>query len=196
MSPSINTICQDEETRTFYLFPQLPKELQLQIWESAISSRICDLVRYYVPSSDLERAQRRSIKGFKAEPPAPSILHACTEARQVAMKYYSIAFKYHYMTFVKRLYIDFTCDALRIPYVVFASILRGGYIQQSDGVFTRLKYLIVEGPLEYRDCMNAFLVFRGLNRLVVEDPEGEPSLSRRLERIMPGCISMSLNTHK
>jgi hypothetical protein len=184
--------------QTFHLFPQLLKELQLQIWEfAAFSSRICDLARYFVPSSDLEGTQRRVIKGVKAEPLAPSILYACIEARQAAMKYYSLVFANHYWKFVKCVYINFACNAFRITCVVFIGILLGSYIEQSDDVFARLKFLIVDRPLEYSHCMEAFLVFRSLNSLVIEDSEGEPSLNRRVERVMLGCIvSMSLNTCK
>lgn len=88
----------------FYLFPWLPKELQLQIWKIAAADIDAQIITI---SSDTERAKSSQQANqyhqgsayiqsetifLRAQYIVPNILHACGDAREMALKYYRPVF--------------------------------------------------------------------------------------------------------
>jgi len=65
-----------DDRRVFTLFPSLPVELRLKIWEFSILSRI--LTAEYTPKLHLRLCT------------SPSILHTKTEFREVGLRYYEV----------------------------------------------------------------------------------------------------------
>jgi hypothetical protein len=78
---------------SFHLFPQLPLELRLQIWEEAIPSPRILHIKETAPSSDPGSYdhQRRNWT-TTAQVPPPSMLLVNHESFDVASKYYELAF--------------------------------------------------------------------------------------------------------
>ena len=75
---------------TFTLFPHLPAELRIQIWNMTASPRIVKIriylkdpnLREKIPTDFYYRYLRQNRNEYLASPPpAPAILHTCREAR-------------------------------------------------------------------------------------------------------------------
>ncbi|KAH6672408.1 hypothetical protein B0J14DRAFT_564042 [Halenospora varia] len=67
---------------TFHPFSQLPIELQIQIWEFALSSLPPRLLEIHESEGDPTRCFA----------PLPSLLHTCHQSRYLALKFYTLSF--------------------------------------------------------------------------------------------------------
>lgn len=80
---------------TFSLFPRLPVEVRLLIWEETCrQGRLITVFTCQDPLEDEQSLGHGNIPfyTFKSRDPIPSILHATREARAVARKFYTLAF--------------------------------------------------------------------------------------------------------
>ncbi|KAF8851572.1 hypothetical protein BDZ45DRAFT_143283 [Acephala macrosclerotiorum] len=85
----------------FYLFPYLPAEIRMQIWEAALPSRIINIhaVRgrfFWSRPEDSERRSANWIYPFEHvwvdKVPVPSILQVNRESREVGLRHYQLLF--------------------------------------------------------------------------------------------------------
>lgn len=94
----------------FYIFRWLPKELQLQIWETAAADNDAQIIeigtevhsntepyvdQYHMGNAYVHQSSacpHKEITSIAAKYIIPSILHACQDAREVALKYYRPVF--------------------------------------------------------------------------------------------------------
>lgn len=65
------------ETHAFHVFPLLPSELRIQIWQEAVTPRFVEV------RARPKRAAPDAITHILTRTPAPSLLHACHESRAV-----------------------------------------------------------------------------------------------------------------
>jgi 2EXR family len=93
---------------TFTLFPHLPFELRLKIWEHALSEPRTVTISCQREMLDRER---RFAKAFTSPTPPPSLLHTCRESRSEALSQYTPAFKTD--TSEIYTYFSFSRDTLR-----------------------------------------------------------------------------------
>lgn len=86
---------------TFELFPRLPQELRLQIWELSLSPRVVNLI--YDEKYD-------KYFSFNSKPPA--ILHASRESRAVGLKVDTLKLAFGTDSHEPSIYFDFARDTL------------------------------------------------------------------------------------
>lgn len=101
---------------TFPLFPDLPVELRLKVWELLLQPRIIIAACLDAATEAPKRAQlarRRSL------PRVPPLLHVCAEARALALRRYGLAFAWRIPSMVAapasrgpRVWFDFAADTL------------------------------------------------------------------------------------
>lgn len=80
---------------TFALFPELPTELRLQIWESLLRPRIVIAACFDTTAADdddAEGAKRAQLARRARLRPVPALLHVCRETRRLALGRYELAF--------------------------------------------------------------------------------------------------------
>ncbi|CZR56325.1 uncharacterized protein PAC_06213 [Phialocephala subalpina] len=88
---------------TFRLFSKLVPELRLKIWEAAR------------PVARIVRITKRKQPGLPvvySPAKVPALLHACSESRQVALRWYELAFQTR-QDLSSIIYLDHSCD---VPY--------------------------------------------------------------------------------
>jgi hypothetical protein len=75
---------------TFHLFPQLPSELRLKVYDFALSTP-----RTVVVSCKREKIEgtREFAETFTSQNPVPALLHTCRESRIEGLKVYKPAFR-------------------------------------------------------------------------------------------------------
>ncbi|EGS23838.1 uncharacterized protein CTHT_0005450 [Thermochaetoides thermophila DSM 1495] len=90
-SSSSTTISSSSESQgqTFHLFPLLPPELRLKIWECLIQPRIVAAACF---DSRFEAQRRVQLTCRPRRPAVPVLLHVCRESRELALKHYQLAF--------------------------------------------------------------------------------------------------------
>ena len=93
---------------TFTLFPHLPFELRLKIWEHALSEPRTVTISCQREMLDRER---RFAKAFTSPTPPPSLLHTCRESRSEALSQYIRTFTTD--TSEIYTYFSFSRDTLR-----------------------------------------------------------------------------------
>jgi 2EXR family len=93
---------------TFHLFPHLPFELRLKIWDHALSSP--RTVTLSCQREMLDR-ERRFAKAFTSSTPTPPLLSTTRESRLEALSRYTPSFKTDTSSICT--YISFTQDTLR-----------------------------------------------------------------------------------
>lgn len=81
-------------SRTFHLFPRLPTEIRLMIWEFSIVKRTIianyEGERFQLAGKDITDPLPHSLRN--TTPLIPPILHVNREAREVGLKYYELAY--------------------------------------------------------------------------------------------------------
>ncbi|KAG4433461.1 hypothetical protein IFR05_011065 [Cadophora sp. M221] len=96
---------------TFTLFPELPFELRLKIWNCIASGPRTVTITY---GSQATRHKGKTISrfdGWGTPEPTPVILHICHESRAEALKLYQLAFGSHFH--IAKIYFNFSTDILR-----------------------------------------------------------------------------------
>lgn len=92
----------------FPLFSQLPQELRLKIWKMTTEDSRVVLIQETVT---LQRG-----RGFTSPTPIPAVLHACSEAREVALKNYLLCSPAHsdhgVVGLPARVYFNLHCDTV------------------------------------------------------------------------------------
>lgn len=89
----------DMRSKQFVFFPRLPLELRRMVWDFAIPDGPRTVTIYsqkeaYVTNEDGHAACNPSIPA-KSSSMAPALLHVNRESREIALKFYSLAFKEH-----------------------------------------------------------------------------------------------------
>ncbi|KAL2072644.1 hypothetical protein VTL71DRAFT_11987 [Oculimacula yallundae] len=121
---------------TFTLFPQLPFELRLKIWQCIATGPRTVTITY---GSQATRYKGRTISrfdGWRTPEKVPVILHICLESRAEALKSYQLAFGSHFHA--AKIYFNFSTD-----------ILRFGNGPETDYLL-RVPDWIRAGPADYR----------------------------------------------
>jgi hypothetical protein len=92
----------------FDLFPRLPAELRIRVWELAAFPRLVHL-----PLDQSQTPESRSPRGYVQSPtPCPSILHVCRESRQHAR--YQRAFLYG--ADIQYIWLNFDVDVVSVSF--------------------------------------------------------------------------------
>ncbi|KAL2072981.1 hypothetical protein VTL71DRAFT_10305 [Oculimacula yallundae] len=141
---------QQQATAAFPLFQKIPKELRLKIWALAVPGpRTVTLTMVGSPKTDI------SVKSTSC---VPAMLHVNLEAREVALKKYSLV--EGSIEGLKPIYFDFDMDTLvlnhesimaRLPNTEMAQVLEDSNCFQS-----RLKYLIL-GTFSILSPLSSFI---------------------------------------
>ncbi|RCI13886.1 hypothetical protein L249_7961 [Ophiocordyceps polyrhachis-furcata BCC 54312] len=87
----------DNNSRHFHLFPLLPPELRLKIWNMNLPPWRLVPMHCDAPSPSLhekEAPSRGDVTGFTSNAPIPVNLHVCAESRAEAMKRYRCVFDF------------------------------------------------------------------------------------------------------
>jgi hypothetical protein len=100
---------QSVSTTKFTLFPKLPSELRLRIWELALQPRVIKVVRGRCDVKNQIIDINAACQPIAAAPPA--LLHTNHESRFFAQRTYTLAFK---NPFREAIYFDFQMDTLCI----------------------------------------------------------------------------------
>ncbi|KAF3766317.1 hypothetical protein M406DRAFT_256464 [Cryphonectria parasitica EP155] len=110
MSPSSSS------PATFPLFPTLPSELRLKIWEQLLQPRIVIVACFDAQDVAPKRAQLARRRDLRR---APVLLHICAETRALALRHYELAFSWRVPGILAaprscgpRVWFDFSSDAL------------------------------------------------------------------------------------
>ncbi|KAI0602264.1 hypothetical protein F4775DRAFT_230649 [Biscogniauxia sp. FL1348] len=74
----------------FPLFPNLPAEIRLKIWEYLIAPRVVAIACLDAETASSQREEL--LLSRPARPPVPVLLHVCHEARALALSHYELAF--------------------------------------------------------------------------------------------------------
>ncbi|KAK0128287.1 hypothetical protein ONS95_000262 [Cadophora gregata] len=106
----------------FHLFPTLPSELRIKIWETVLSSPRIVHINCEKGVIKSNQQQTRFIKSFLSSTPIPPTLHVCRESRYEALSIYKThfaTFKSNYTPYHKTLkapnyiYVAFGQDTIR-----------------------------------------------------------------------------------
>jgi len=111
-----DTAIQSIATQTFTLFPKLPSELRLRIWELALQPRVIKVVGSLVTVVGGRCDDNHHLIHIKTaytpiDAAPPALLHTNHESRFFAQRTYTLAFK---NPFREAIYFDFQRDALCI----------------------------------------------------------------------------------
>jgi len=98
---------------SFELFPTLPFELRLKIWDLVLSSP--RVVTLSCERAKLDR-ERRFAKAFTSKTPPPALLHVCRESRFEALSTYQPFFKTETSPIFT--YVSFEQDAIHCAEIV------------------------------------------------------------------------------
>jgi hypothetical protein len=93
----------------FHLFPQLPKELRLEIWNIIIG----EPRRVHIEGKKRRVLHRRVVESWHSDQRIPSLLHICSESRFLGLSYYTPYFTTE--TCSKAIYLNLQHDAICFP---------------------------------------------------------------------------------
>jgi hypothetical protein len=102
------------ELQTFHLFPLLPTELRLKIWEHTILPRVLKITSASDPLLILSDTRDRR---YRTPTPPPTILHVCQESRDISLSTYTLGFASE--EFEVSIYIDYEIDSVYISSTVY-----------------------------------------------------------------------------
>lgn len=95
---------------TFELFPRLPTEIRLKVWQFATNG--CDARIVQVKIKNLVTKYSEHGRGvvFSSATPIPGVLHACSESREVALCRYRLSMS----SFASgpRIFLDYSSDTI------------------------------------------------------------------------------------
>jgi hypothetical protein len=199
----IDSICCPLET--FTLFPNLPKELRLKIWNYATRQSRTLLLSgtWYLERTNLDKLQNESIENNNK---VPAVLHTCSEARQEGLKHYTACAKRcsHDLSsryspshrcekqdcVNKQVYINFYADRFLCRYFHDGAFLHEYQLDEED--LAMIQFLDIESEDPWgglcRHHLMRFLLgerLKELNIVVKEDPW--------LDTLLPNTIDKELN---
>jgi 2EXR family len=97
--------------RSFTIFSNLSKELQLKVWESAApSGRTITITSSDITTQDEDGNTTTTYHVTHNAPQVPSLLRACRESREIALRQYDLAFGAQFSG--RRIYFNFDRDIL------------------------------------------------------------------------------------
>ena len=165
----------------FTLFPILPGELRLKIWEFALPGpRVVKIKAPQLLASGSRQAA--SALDFTSACAVPALLHVNAEARAVALRHYELSFATD--TFPPRINFCFERDTLHFPQYVFNNGLPTPFfdaISSSERARTRSVTVDVE-----RYCCNVFDLDKGLtegNRRIFFNSQLQVEALRQLREL-------------
>jgi hypothetical protein len=186
-------------TRTFTLFPNLPSERQLKIWEHAAVSSARTIV---ITSADStirdENGDPTTVYQVTHNPPrVPNLLETCYDSRKIALEEYELAFGAQFSG--RPIYFNFDGDILFFKDChAFKSRFGGRHATGWIG-FTgdekKLKVIAIGGkPGEFDEgTLNLWTVIWGLEKLILQEPEENRRIETRelLRHTWRTCKEMS-----
>ncbi|EPE27974.1 hypothetical protein GLAREA_04765 [Glarea lozoyensis ATCC 20868] len=90
----------------FHLFPHLPQELRLEIWNIILA----EPRQIKIDCKKRRILQRRVVDSWTTDTPIPALLHVCSESRYLGLSYYKPYFSTK--TCSKAIYLNFERDAI------------------------------------------------------------------------------------
>jgi len=101
----------NSQDRVFTLFPQLPLELRLKIWQTMLPGPRTVNIRYQMKYDSFNGKTISSFTGWTSPDPVPVGLHVCQESREESLKHYQKSFGSYFHA--SKIYFDFSRDTLR-----------------------------------------------------------------------------------
>jgi hypothetical protein len=95
----------------FTLFPQLPLELRLKIWQTMLPGPRTVNIQYKMKYDEFDGKKVSSFTGWTSPDPVPVALHVCRESREESLKRYQTSFGSYFHA--SKIYFDFSKDTLR-----------------------------------------------------------------------------------
>ncbi|OBT69552.1 hypothetical protein VE03_01110 [Pseudogymnoascus sp. 23342-1-I1] len=138
--------------KSFELFPQLPTELRLMVWEFCLPGpRVVDIrmCRKSIPTSTGELLD---VSRFISSVDHPVMLHVCSESRRLARQHYRLAFPKKTKTewSPAKIYVDFSIDTIWFDNLRYfpstPSTSSPKTVPKAD--FARIKYLAMRHEVE------------------------------------------------
>ncbi|KAI1431730.1 hypothetical protein GGR50DRAFT_41877 [Xylaria sp. CBS 124048] len=87
-----------KNNRVFRLFPELPMELRLKVWEYLVAPRVVGIACLCLEDGgtpvELQRHEIWGPRAFSAHP-VPVLLHVNRETRELALKHYELSFEWN-----------------------------------------------------------------------------------------------------
>ncbi|PVH84846.1 hypothetical protein DL98DRAFT_584384 [Cadophora sp. DSE1049] len=134
-------------------FPKLPLELRICIWKQAAIGRIIKITaprRSHDDSCDVSEIHESRPNISYVKPP---IFEVNKESRDVALKFYEIAFSDH--PNIRPFYFAYSIDALLCGTCLLSTDLTGAVecpdAQTADNTLNKIKHLMLKGVLDFRD---------------------------------------------
>lgn len=115
------------KTTSFTLFPQLPLEIRMRIWELAcFFPRNVDIWVTHLPESYIREPPENYTRGGPPTPfrylsrsPVPAILHVCNESRTIGLNFYKLEFgsgtfelQYFTLSVKPTIYVNLSVDRI------------------------------------------------------------------------------------
>ncbi|TVY17186.1 hypothetical protein LARI1_G003842 [Lachnellula arida] len=94
----------------FTLFPQLPSELRLKIWEEMLPGPRDVEIEYHMDYATFNGKKISKFSGWTSHEPVPVALHICQESRQEALVHYQPSFGSYFHP--SKIYFNFSRDTL------------------------------------------------------------------------------------
>lgn len=185
-SSTITNQNNNHNNKHFPLFPNLPFELRLKVWEHLLTPRIIIATCFDASEVAPKRAQlalRRRL------PPVPVLLHICHETRQLALRHYELAFSWRVppmhttrpLSAPAKVWFDFRQDTLLLlgelepydasnmnaPMVYFLNRQDTRRVKHVACAFEELKLGEVESEQIFGCLFHVIDEFRGAERLVI-----------------------------
>lgn len=188
---------------TFTLFPDLPLELRLKVWESLLLPRIVIAACFDAADEAPKRAQLARRANL---PPVPVLLHVCHETRQVALKHYELAFSWRIPGMLARprsspprVWFDFSCDTLLLlgelepydssninaPMVYFLNRTDARRVRHVACAFEELRLGEVETEQIFGSLFHVVDGFPGAERLLITSTDDDLSRQKAVRGGMP-----------
>jgi hypothetical protein len=101
----------NSQATSFTLFPRLPLELRLKIWQTMLPGPRTVNIQYKMKYDEFDGKKVSSFTGWTSFDPVPVALHVCQESREESLKRYQTSFGSYFHA--SKIYFDFSKDILR-----------------------------------------------------------------------------------
>lgn len=188
---------------TFPLFPDLPPELRLKIWEYLLQPRIV-IATCFDASNAPHKRRQLALRPRKRL--VPILLHISAETRRLALKHYELAFSWRIPSMLAtprasppRVYFNFKTDTLLLlgelepydnsnmnaPMVYFLSRPDARRVVNVAVAFEELRLGEVESEQIFGTLFHAIDGFPGAGRLMITSTEEDLVRQREVRGGMP-----------
>lgn len=196
----------------FTLFPSLPYELRLKIWEHLLTPRIIIATCFdasEVPPKRAQLALRRRL------PPVPVLLHISHETRQLALRHYELAFSWrvppmyaHPLSSPARTWFNFAQDTLLLlgelepydssnvnaPMVYFLNRADTRRVRHVACAFEELRLGEVESEQVFGCLFHVIDEFRAAERLLITSTDEDLARYQAMRGAHGGVTGAAMST--